>query len=85
MHNSFTTNQISENSWSATSHNFPEFSGTGNTEAEAIAAMNRAIVYYKDNNNSEFLNRIRARVQNGLACACGEPLKPDDSVLGVFS
>lgn len=83
-HNSFDLNQIGHDAWEAKSHNFPEISATGATEEHAIGNLSRAIVYYRDNNKTEFLKRIRERIQRGWACACGEPFLPDDLVIGVW-
>lgn len=84
MHNSFDLNQVGAD-WIVKSHNFPEIQASGSDPKQAIANLNRAIIYYKDNNQKEYLTRIKERLQRGWECACGEPIKPDDLVIGVWS
>ena len=70
MHNSFDITKEGEK-FLAKSHNFPEFTGEGDTEPKAIDDLHRKLTYYKDNNFNEFTKRIKDRVRRGLACECG--------------
>lgn len=87
MHNTFdviemTVEPNGDVLFKAISHNFPEISGTGPTEAAAIESMNRAIIYLSDNNKTKFKKRIKDRINKGLACLCGVPL--NEPALAIY-
>ncbi len=73
MHNTFTVEK-KNTTYVVTSHNFPEISGEGKTEDEAIKAMNSKITYLKDNKPKVFQKNINTRLKSGLLCNCGVKL-----------
>ena len=74
MHNSFDVEEAN-GKFVVVSHNFREIIGIGSDAKEAIQDLNRKIIYYRDNNEKEFNDRIRARIKKGMACECGEKLE----------
>lgn len=70
MHKTYDVKKVGDK-YESKSHNFPEFTGVGDTEDRAIKSMNDFIVYYSDNDPLTFTKRIRDRVNSGLECGCG--------------
>lgn len=84
MHNSFDLKEVGPNQWTASSHNFPDITASGSDPKQAVANLNRAIIYFKNNDPKAYQKQIKERLQRGWECACGEPLKPEDLVIGVW-
>lgn len=72
-HNTFDINQV-DDAWVAVSHNFPDITASGATPQEAVSNLSRAVQYYMDNNKTEYLAKVQARIKKGLVCECGELL-----------
>lgn len=81
MHNSFDV-KLHLGLFEATSHNFPNCVGKGGTEKDALADMDRKIIYLADNYPMEFGSSCQERAKHGLECACGVKLK--EAPLGIY-
>lgn len=80
-HNSFdlVPNTIGQG-FLAKSHNFPGVSGAGETPAEAIASLNRAVQYHLDNKPNALKLSITARKALNQACLCGKAGRFSDAL-----
>lgn len=65
----------------ASSHNFPGVEGTGPTETEAVRAMDRRIIYLRDNHPAQLDKWIKERRARDVTCLCGFKAEGDTGAI----